>query len=221
MLVITKLGGQNAKFVKAFFWNKGWFLDILRLLNIKCKSKKYDVFYSEKNKKKSLSFLSSFDSSKIIVGLNISGSSLENRIFDDDVKKIILGINSMSNNILIILLHKPKDRKWINRLITDDISSFVFPSYPTDSVLDLAALVDSVDLIISPDTSLVHMACAFNKPLVAIYGRNMIGFEAWHPKSKCNHVIFSQDFDSLKSIDVNKIVSKTSELISTYVKKDL
>ena len=196
-------------------------LDILRLLNIKCNSKKYDVFYLEKNKKKSLSFLSSFDSSKIIVGLNISGSSLEKRICDDDVKKIILGLNSMSNDILIILLHKPEDRKWTNRLITDDISSFVFPSYPTDSVLDLAALVDSVDLIISPDTSLVHMACAFNKPLVGIYRRDMISFEAWHPKSRCNHVIFSQDFDSLKSIDVNNIVSKTSELISTYVKKDL
>ena len=194
-------------------------LDILRLLNIKCSSKKYDVFYLDKNKKKSLSFLSSFDSSKIIVGLNISGASLGNRISDIDVKKIVLGLNSMSNNILIILLHKPEDRRWINRLITNDISSFVFPSFPTDSILDLAALVDSVDLIISPDTSIVHMACAFEKPLLAIYKKDIPGFEKWHPKSKYHEVIFSKDFDSLKSIDVNNIVIKTSELISKCVKK--
>ena len=196
-------------------------LDILRLLNIKCKSKKYDVFYSEKNKEKSLSFLSSFDSSKIIVGLNISGTSPENRIFDDDVKKIILGLNSISNDIVIILLHKPEDRKWIKRLITDDISSFVFPSYPTNSVLDLAALVDSVDLVISPDTSIVHMACAFEKPLLAIYKKDIAGFEAWRPKSSCHDVVFSKDYDSLKSLNIDAIITKSSELISSHIEKKL
>ncbi len=47
------------------------------------------------------------------------------------------------------------------------------------------------------------MACAFNKPLIAIYKRDMEGFEAWKPKSKCNRVIFSENFESLNEIDID------------------
>ena len=46
-------------------------LDILRLLNINCKNKSYDVFYSEENKLHALAFLSSYKASKIVIGLSI------------------------------------------------------------------------------------------------------------------------------------------------------
>ena len=196
-------------------------LDILRLLNIKFKNKRYDFFYLEKHRKKSFSFLSDFDQNKIIVGLNTTGSSFEKKISDDDVGKILLGLHSISNNIIIILLHKPEDIKRVNGFISDENSSYVFLSYPTESVLDIAALIDSVDLLITPDTSLVHMACAFEKPLLAIYRNDMIAFEAWQPKSRNNHVVFSENFDSLKSIDVSIILDKSIELIRLHVKKSL
>ena len=188
-------------------------LDILRLLKINCQNKSYDVFYSEKNKISALSFLSLYKSSKIIVGLNIEGSNDEKKISKEDFVKIILGLHSMDNNIIIILLHKPNDRDWISQLIPNEASSYVFPSYPTESLPDLAALIDNLDLIISPDTSIVHMACAFKKPLVAIYNKNMKLFEIWHPISDCNYVVFSEYEDSLKSINVEDIIKKTFKLI--------
>ncbi len=42
-------------------------LDILRILGINVKNKGYDIFYLEQHRKKALSFLSTFDSKKIIV----------------------------------------------------------------------------------------------------------------------------------------------------------
>ena len=96
----------------------------------------------------------------------------------------------MNNNIIVILLHKPDDRDWVSKLTPHETSSYTFPSYPTESVLDLAAIIDNLDLIISPDTSIVHMACAFNKPLVAIYRKHMKLFEIWRPISNCNYVVF-------------------------------
>jgi ADP-heptose:LPS heptosyltransferase len=191
-------------------------LDILRLLNINYKNKSYDVFYSEKNKLDALSFLSLYKTSKILIGLNIRGSSIDSRISNKDVTKIILELYSMDNNISIILLHKPDDRDWISKLIPYEASSYVFPSYPTESVLDLAAIIDNLDLIISTDTSIVHMACAFKKPLVAIYRKHMMNFEIWHPISDCNYVVFSDYEDSLKSINVGDIVNKTSRLIKEF-----
>jgi len=124
----------------------------------------------------------------------------------------------MDNDIIIILLHKPDDRDWVGELIPNEASSYAFQCYPTESVLDLAAIIDNLDLIISPDTSVVHMACAFNKPLVAIYRNHMELFEVWHPISDCNHVVFSDYEDSLKFVDVNNVVNKTSKLIKNIKK---
>jgi len=193
-------------------------LDILRLLEINCQNKSYDVFYSEKNKIDALSFLSLYKASQFIIGLNIEGSNDEKKISKEDVKKIILGLHSMDNNIIIILLHKPNDRDWVSKLIPNEAVSYAFPSYPTDSVIDLAAILDNLDLIISPDTSIVHMACAFNKPLVAIYRNHMPLFKIWHPISDFNYVVFSDYEDSLKSIDVDSIVNKTSKLMQNITK---
>jgi ADP-heptose:LPS heptosyltransferase len=196
-------------------------LDILRLLNIEFKNKEYDFFYLEKNKEKSVSFFKTFDSNKIFIGLNITGSSLEKRISNINVGKILLGLRSISSNIIVFLLHKPEDNKWVNEFVTEKNCSFVIPTYPTLTVLDVAAIVNSVDLLITPDTSLVHMACAFNKPLLAIYRNDIESFEVWKPKSKCNSVIFSEDFYSLNPLNIDAVINKSSELLSQYVEKDL
>ena len=113
-------------------------------------------------------------------------------------------------------MHNPDDRDLVGKLISYEASSYSFLSYPTESLLDLAAIIDNLDLIISPDTSIVHMACAFNKPLVAIYRKDMMLFDIWHPISDCNYVVFSDYEDSLKSINVGDIVNKTSRLIKEY-----
>ena len=73
---------------------------------------------------------------------------------------------------------------------------------------------DLADLVISPDTSVIHVACAFNKPLVAIYTNNLENFERWRPISNHYHVIFSDYENSLKDINIDKIIKKSSELIS-------
>jgi hypothetical protein len=69
-------------------------LDILRLMHIKFTNKSYDVFYSKQKKIKALSFISSFDESKIIIALNTKGSGYENEIHSADVLKIIEGFSS-------------------------------------------------------------------------------------------------------------------------------
>ena len=189
-------------------------LDILRLLNIECQNKAYDVFYYEQNKIDALSFLSSFKHQKITIGLNIEGSNNEKRISDNDLKNLILKLYSSNKNIVIILFHMPNDREQVLRLIPSQAKEYTYLSYPTKSVLDLAALVDNLDCVISPDTSIVHMACAFNKPMVAIYRNDPWLYEIWRPKSDCNYVVFSKYPNSIKDLDINEIVSNTSNLIN-------
>jgi ADP-heptose:LPS heptosyltransferase len=196
-------------------------LDILRLLGINFKDKKYDIFYLPKHKKKASEFVETINSKKIIIALNITGSSNEKRISNKNISKLTQNLYSKSKNIVIILLHKPEHRKWLRSLISHEQSSYVLPSYPTESILDVGALVDAVDLVITPDTSLVHIACAFDKPLLAIYRNDVNAFKAWHPKSSRNRVVFSKEFNSLETLNIDEISSKAFELISLNIKKEL
>lgn len=196
-------------------------LDILRLLNIKVTDKTYDFFYLDEHAHKADSYISKFDDKDIIVALNIAGSSDKRKFCDNDVEEIIKGLKQISTRLKVVLIHQPKDFQKVNRFINSETSRFVFASYPTRSILDVAALIDKVDLVITPDTSLVHMACALNIPLLAIYANDMKTFEAWHPKSKLSHVIFSKYFDSLKHLNIESIIDESAELIKLYTQKDL
>ncbi|MBL7636031.1 MULTISPECIES: glycosyltransferase family 9 protein [Atlantibacter] len=57
-----------------------------------------------------------------------------------------------------------------------------------DSTINTAVeIVRHADLVISPDTSIVHMACTFNTPLVAVYNTRrlkdtgLVGYKIWAP----------------------------------------
>ncbi|MGL9774326.1 MAG: glycosyltransferase family 9 protein [Sodalis sp. (in: enterobacteria)] len=61
-------------------------------------------------------------------------------------------------------------------------------AFIADSTINTAVeIVRSADLVVSPDTSIVHMACAFNTPLVAIYNMRrlkdsgLLGYNIWAP----------------------------------------
>lgn len=41
--------------------------------------------------------------------------------------------------------------------------------YESANIMDVAPLIEAADLVISPDTSIVHMVAAYQKPLVALY----------------------------------------------------
>lgn len=188
-------------------------IDILRLLNINPINKHYDIFLSQLHKSKSSKFLSKFDQSKVLIGFNLEGSSIDRRISKEDATIIIEGLAKISKNIIFLLINKPGNDKITNEIITNEISSFVFPCLRTNSVLDIAAIINDLDLVISPDTSIVHMACAFKTPLLAIYENNRVNYEKWSPISNENIVIFSNSSSNITSIDTSQVINSVCGLI--------
>lgn len=73
------------------------------------------------------------------------------------------------------------------------------------------ALIAQADLIISPDTSIVHMAAAWQKPLIAIYKDVRLNNQLWAPGYenarqiiiKCGKVHQKQDIASLIMAEID------------------
>lgn len=61
--------------------------------------------------------------------------------------------------------------------------------YPAGSLFDLFSVVKHGDLVISPDTSVVHIAAAFDRPLLALYSNEEWNLKKFYPLSTRHRVV--------------------------------
>ena len=97
--------------------------------------------------------------------------------------------------------------------------SFVCLSYQTKTIIDVAALIDEIDMIISPDTSIVHIASAFNTPVISIHENNKKSFRLWAPKSSLSSTIFAESNAGLYNYSVAEIVTSAINIINVLEEK--
>ena len=142
--------------------------------------KKYEVFFNEIK-----------ESKKLI--LNPYGASKHKSFSIETLEKII---NHLKNrDIAIILVYfgdKYKELEFLEKKYNN-----IYMPQKIESILDTAILIKKSDYVISPDTSIVHIASALNKKMITVYppngGKYGVDHLVWAPKSEYNKVIFCKD----------------------------
>jgi ADP-heptose:LPS heptosyltransferase len=81
---------------------------------------------------------------------------------------------------------------------------FVFPACGDFFVN--SRIVERADLVVSPDTAIVHLACALKKDLIAVY-RSDTGLEKnsliWKPYGNRYKMVLAQSLNSELEADIN------------------
>ncbi|ASG30995.1 ADP-heptose--LPS heptosyltransferase [Fusobacterium animalis] len=153
--------------------------------------KKYEVFFNEIK-----------ESKKLI--LNPYGASKHKSFSIETLENIITYLKD--KDIAIILTYfgdKYKELEFLEKKY-----KYVYIPKKIESILDTAILIKKSDYVISPDTSIVHIASAFNKKMITVYppkgGKYGVDHLVWAPKSKYNKVIFCKDkIGTYDEIDIN------------------
>lgn len=140
--------------------------------------------------------------------INISASRAE-RIWDEEKWDKFINAH-LDKQFVIISDHK--DRETASRLSKPNV--FCFPPSNFNVIM---ALVKRADIVLSPDTSIVHVASAFDKPVVALYQNIPSNTAKFAPLSTLQRVILTQDVSSpvttIKVSDVNRYYDEICELI--------
>ncbi len=153
--------------------------------------KKYEVFFNEIK-----------ESKKLI--LNPYGASKHKSFNIETLESIITYLKD--KDIAIILTYfgdKYKELEFLEKKY-----KYVYIPKKIESILDTAILIKKSDYVISPDTSILHIASAFNKKMITVYppkgGKYGVDHLVWAPKSKYNKVIFCKDkVGTYDEIDIN------------------
>jgi ADP-heptose:LPS heptosyltransferase len=192
-------------------FGKIW-LDTLSFFQINPSSTKYDFFLNKVEKDRAKKFVNSLGD-KIKIGINTQGSFPEKNITDDYLRDICLGLKNKYKNIKIIILATPGQLLNKKNFISKFDFDFVECSYPTYSINDVAALIQQLDFIISPDTSIVHIASSFDIPIVSIHENNKDSYRLWSPTSTLNKTIFAKSSYGISNFSVSDVIKSSSDIL--------
>lgn len=83
-------------------------------------------------------------------------------------------------------------------------------------LITVAAIIRKLDLLVSPDTSLVHIAGAFRVPVVALYRRFMGEYKFWRPLHQKGGVVLSGRDEDVSDITVEQVLDEIVNVINEF-----
>ncbi|MGF6905620.1 glycosyltransferase family 9 protein [Fusobacterium sp. PH5-44] len=159
---------------------------ILKKLGVKSEiDTSYDVYLDRERIKKIKLLENEYKDKKIMV-LNPYGAGKFREFNREKIIKIIQKFSDIDWKIYLLYYgHRYEEVREIsllfdNVIIPDNISS----------ILDSAMYIKLSDIIITPDTGIVHIASAFDKKIIAVYQypkeqlNEWIDYKIWYPKTK-------------------------------------
>lgn len=167
----------------------------------------------ESSRKKADRFLKeNFQSDKKIIGINISAGG-EVRFWGvDHYKHLLEYLHNMYPELQIAVFYKPKHREKAVEIVGSSAAKI---SPQTNSFDEFAAFIERISLLITPDTSAVHLASAFRIPAVVLYVQSNKELRIWEPFNTEYEAIVT-DIDDLstifeKSVEeaINRIIKRT------------
>src|SRR6056297_159331 len=190
-----------------------YFLSLLDKTNIKKPTSiKLELYFNEKNKSKPKKFLSKLKQK--LIGINIDGRTAQRTLKNEDIKEILPKLINNNTDYQIVIIYK-KIRKKLFSEIKSKYPNKVFLYPKTNSIHEIAYLIKNLSLIITPDTSIVHIASALKTKLLAIYSLNEGNYIRFHPINTTYKIIKGKNkkMNSIQNFDTKELILKTNILL--------
>lgn len=167
--------------------------NVLKFLGIENIDDSYDLHFSEDDKVNKL-----LKKDKKIIVLNPFAASHHRELNENSIRKIINLISK--DNFIYVIGEKPNFNKVKD--IIKDYDNVEFANL--DTITQTVCLISKSNLVITPDTSIVHIASAYAKPTIAIYRQsNDNNSKLWSPNNdKAYQIMAGDDINDFEIEDI-------------------
>jgi len=135
-----------------------------------------------------------------VIGLNISAGSPTRVLTDEKYLEAMRLIANEHPASRFVIVCEPKDRARGERIRSLAVASTMMVPDGL-GLLDAAAIIGRLDALISPDTSLVHIARLAQVPVLALYANHRRNFEFWKPYRQRHGYILSKSPGNIHDIE--------------------
>jgi ADP-heptose:LPS heptosyltransferase len=147
-----------------------------------------------------------------IIAINISAGSITRIWQKENWLKLVNEINQLHPEFEFIIIYMDRE-KAIVKYITDNYKDKNLKYFSSNDILEISDLISNVNLVITPDTSLVHIASAFNIPIIALYPNVKWNYERFSPKSDIQEIIISDSAKDIFGIKTEEVLNKFTNII--------
>jgi ADP-heptose:LPS heptosyltransferase len=145
------------------------------------------------------------------IGINISAGHDVRFWGVDNFRTLITLLRKKYRNHAILLLSKPSHKAHAERIVSGFANVFLSPT--THSFDEFAALISYLGLLITPDTSAVHIAAAFGIPSVVLYVQSDKNLRIWDPYKSRSEVLIAE-VDNLRVISPEDVFQASQRLLT-------
>lgn len=151
----------------------------------------------------------------VMIGVNLSQRG-PNRFWGlDKFEALVSRIRDAYSHCRIILITAPPDRERGDQLKAKLDPSVVHVE-PNLNLTGISAVLAGLDLLISPDTSLVHIARSFKVPVVGFYPSYKGIYRQWCPYDQPEGLVLSDGDDNIFNITVDQAFSTFQRLMKKH-----
>lgn len=120
------------------------------------------------------------------IALNLDGSVAERTISEHKARELISELHRLTG-LKVVIPFSPAGRAKAAKLAAEFSHVSLYPE--SSSILHSATIIKHASLVISPDTAAIHIASAYDRPTLALYGKTD---PVWLPQSTIQQVNFIQ-----------------------------
>jgi ADP-heptose:LPS heptosyltransferase len=151
-----------------------------------------------------------------VIGINVSPGEGTRFWGTDNYQALIRWLRSSFPDCPVLVLFQPSDMS-VAKGITDPFDGVVL-SPETRTFDQFAALVERLWILVTPDTSAVHLAAAFSVPSVVLYVQSDKDLRVWEPYGSHSEIVVT-DVDDLQTIPVEHVVRAVDRLVKAIKPK--
>ncbi|MCP4684283.1 MAG: glycosyltransferase family 9 protein [bacterium] len=147
-----------------------------------------------------------------LIGFNLSAGK-PNRIWSDErAEQTCRELMTRSEGVRIILITAPSDRTRGEKL-QEALEGRVSLVPAGKSLTWVSGLISRLTLLISPDTSLIHIARSYRVPVVGLYSLAPKNFRRWRPFEQPDGAVVSGHEDDIYDITADQITTRAIEIL--------
>ncbi len=205
------------------------YADMMRIIfsmRLKSENLKYEIVVDNDSRAHVAGFLFTHDVQvksdaqccKYIV-FNLSASIPKNKISKNQAGKIIALLN-LTGGYRIVLVTAPEDKEMraYSETVCRTTNCIRFMQKGYGSLLELAALIESASLVLSPDTSIIHFASAMKTPVIGFF-TPLQGMKEWFPFNVKHTCVIAQQGQPVSNIPIDQITEEISIFLDKILKK--
>lgn len=197
---IYKIYNKNITKVKERIsdtWEKA-----LKTLNIKNINKNYDIPLKEESEKNIEKYFLENHINKSIA-VNFFGSIDKRKISVDNALILLKNLKKQYPKFKINILDSPADREKIFEILKKENTGEIYYYENTNSIFDAISIIKRSEIVVSPDTSIVHIAEGLNKKILAFYENTEIEKERYTIKGNNRIIVYKNEINEINYNSLN------------------